>query len=423
MREPEVLALGMSLPGLGERAQAVGSLPSLGLLTLAGMVPAGWTVSYHDAPRATDALLHEVMSTRPTVVGISALTASANEAYGFAAKLRSEGCSVVMGGLHATVCAEEAKGHVDAVVAGDGEPVWHEVLRDAEAGRLRGVYRADRPFDLSKSPQPRLELLGPGKRPRYTVQTARGCPFACEFCGAQRLLGPYREKPVELVARELAAITSMRPKATIELADDNTFAGRGPYTSLLGALRDSGVRWFSECDWRIGERPEIVERLAESGCVQVLIGIEAFTHPYAGMGTKRAPEQRVMDAVACLQDAGVAVIGCFVVGADGDDVESVHALAEWLMDAPFADVQLTVQTPFPGTALRSRLEREGRILPDRGWEACTMFDVAYRPARMSAAELERAFRSAVSMVFAPEPATKRSAIRRRVWGARYGVGP
>lgn len=426
-REREMLRLGMTLPALARRAQAIGALPSLGLLTLAGMAPSHWSVSLHEAPSPCDqacreTLMHQICAQRPTLVAISALTASILDAYALADLLRDQGLQVVIGGLHVSMCPDEAKQHATSVVIGEGEPVWHEVLRDAERSQLRREYKANNAFDLGESPLPRFDLLNTATRPRYTLQTARGCPFACDFCGASRLLGSFREKPIERIKDELAAITRISPRAHIELADDNTFAGRRDPAPLLNAFKSSNVRWFTECDWRVGERPDVLARLAESGCVQLLVGVEALElSAFSGMGAKRAPLSRVMDALHNVQNAGIAVIGCFVVGTDHDDEHQLQLLAEWLLEAPLADVQLTVQTPFPGTALRARLAREGRLLPDRGWESCTLFDVAYQPAKMSVDALERSFRNLVSMIFAPEVAAKRDGIRERVWHARYGV--
>jgi hypothetical protein len=123
-----MLELGMALPGLSGRAAAIGALPALGLLTLAGMMPERWTVSYHEAAAVTDGLVQEIVGRRPTLVGISALTASILEAYALAARLRAEGIAVVIGGLHATACPHEAAGFAASVVVGDGEPVWPQVL-------------------------------------------------------------------------------------------------------------------------------------------------------------------------------------------------------------------------------------------------------------------------------------------------------
>lgn len=421
IREPEMLSLGMSLPGLQSRAEAVGALPALGLLTLAALTPQPWSLSYHEAPRITSELITTILSHRPTLVAISALTASILEAYTLADTLRAEGIKVAIGGLHATALPHEAATHADAVVIGDGEPVWQSLLADAHANSMRPHYRADAPFNLADAPLPRLDLLGARSRPRFTLQTSRGCPFACDFCGASRLLGSFREKPVANINAELRAIKSLDRHPTIELADDNTFAGRRDASALLSTLASHDVRFFTEGDWRIGERPDVLSKLADAGCAQLLVGIESLIHQHRGMGAKQAPLSRVIHAVNTIQSAGVPVIGCFIVGSDGETHESIAALADFLVDAPFADIQLTLLTPFPGTQLHQRLAREGRLLPDRTWSSYTLFDATFRPDHLSTDELESSFRNLVRMTFSAGPTARRAAIRREAWSRRYGA--
>ena len=417
VREAELLALGMSLPGLAARGKAIGELPALGLLTLAGMLSADWTSSYLPAARCDEELADRIAADQPTLVAISALTASIDEAYALCSSLRRRGLRTVLGGLHATACAEEGAEHADAVVIGSGELVWLDVLRDAAAGRLQRQYRPSRLPPSEFWPLPRFDLLGPAPS-RFTLQTARGCPLACDFCGASRLLGPFQEKPTGLIRRELAALRRLDSRPLIELADDNTFAGRRDPDELFAALADGGVRYFTECDWRIGERPEILAGLAASGCVQVLVGIESLVFRYPGMGAKQAELERVMTAVDRIQDAGVAVNGCFIVGADGETRDSLDRLAAFLLESQFADVQLTLQTPFPGTALRCRLQAAGRLLPERGWAYYTLFDVTYRPDALSVAELEAAFRGLLAIVFSREQTSRRTAIRKQILRGR-----
>jgi len=414
VREVEVTSLGMLPPGLQARAAAIMALPPLGVLTLAGMTPAPWTLSLHETQRVNDAAVEAIVRERPTLVAISALTASILEAYELARRLREQGVATLLGGLHVTACPDEAERHADAIVIGDGESVWHEVLCDVERNALQSRYRGAAPFDLSQAPLPRFDLAR-GERPRFTVQSSRGCPFACDFCAASRLLGPFRRKPAEQLRAELSAIREIDRRPFIELADDNTFAAGGPHLDLLTALAESGARWFTEADWRLGENPAVLRRLAASGCVQVLVGLESLVHEHQGMGAKRTSIARMMDAVASIQDAGVAVIGCFIVGSDGEDRESLDRLARFLEQDPCADAQVTLQTPFPGTELRARLEREGRLLPDRDWSHCTLFDITYRPDRMAPDELQRAFIDLLRHGFSAAQSTRRNEIRRAVW--------
>ncbi len=200
----------------------------------------------------------------------------------------------------------------------------------------------------------------------------------------------------------------------LELADDNTFAGERNIEHLFDALEESRLPYFTEADWRIGERPEVLAGLARSGCVQILMGIESLVFRYA-MGQKQADPSRMMDAVRAIQETGVAVNGCFIVGADGETRQSLDRLAEFILDSPLTEAQVTIQTPFPGTGLRDRLELEGRLLADRGWPHYTLLDVTFRPDCMTVEELEAGFRDVLARVFCAEASKRRNAIRREVW--------
>lgn len=414
VREDALRELGMTLPGLADRGAAIARLPALGVLTLAGMMPPGWTCSHHDTHAVGDELVEALAAEKPDLVAVSALTASVEEAYRLAGLLRQRGLRSVLGGLHATACPDEAARHFDVVVAGEGEAVWPRLLADVMSDNLDRVYQPSAPFDLGRAPVPRFDLLG-GRRPRFTLQTQRGCPLACEFCGASRLLGPFREKPVERLRDELAAITHLTPQPVVELADDNTFAGGRDPRPLFDVLAESGARYFTEVDWRIGERPEVLRGLAASGCVQVLVGLESLVFRHPGMGPKLAELRRMVAACEAIQAAGVAVIGCVIAGADGETRASLDRLTAFLCECPLADVQVTLQTPFPGTPLHRRLEKAGRLLADRGWSAYTLFDVTYEPVGMSVAELEAGFREVLTAAFSREQSKRRRRIRAETW--------
>jgi radical SAM superfamily enzyme YgiQ (UPF0313 family) len=415
IRSEKVLDLGMSLPGMRRRADALAEIPALGLLTLAGMTPPSWTISYHNAARWDEDLVGQIAATKPALVALSALTASIEEAYAFSSALRARKIPTAIGGLHATVCADEAAQHCDAVVVGEGEPVWRELLADAEAGSLRKFYRNERVFDLKLAPRPRFDLIAGRANRRWTLQTERGCPFSCDFCAASRLLGPFREKPVEKIQEELAEIGRYSEDVWLELADDNTFAGGRNAKELLQVLGDANLRYFTEVDWRIGERPEVLKHLAASGCVQVLVGIESLVFRYPGMGAKQGELDRIMDAVRAIQDAGVVVNGCFIVGAEGETEESLDRLVGFVLPSPLAEVQLTLQTPFPGTSLYRKQKSENRLIAERGWSYYTLFDVTYQPDFMSVASLEAGFERVCKAVFSPAASARRSELRKEIW--------
>ena len=149
--DAELLRLGLTLPGFVERSKTIASLPSLGLLTLAGMTPPEHECVYLEIEdvRKMDALPNSF-----DLVAISSFSAQMDEAYELGDRYREQRVPVVLGGLHVTALADEAAEHCDAVVIGEGESVWLDVLADAEAGRLKPVYRADGSFRLEDAPMP-----------------------------------------------------------------------------------------------------------------------------------------------------------------------------------------------------------------------------------------------------------------------------
>jgi radical SAM superfamily enzyme YgiQ (UPF0313 family) len=381
------------LPGFVERSKTIAALPSLGLLTLAGMT----------APH--EAVYVEVEDIRKLdrlpegfdLVAISSYSAQMAEAYSLADQYRARNVPVVLGGLHVTALPDEAAEHADAVVVGEGEPVWPTILRDADAGRLQARYQSDGRYPLDESPMPAFELLDLSKYNRLTVQASRGCPWHCEFCASSILLSPqYKQKPVERVLAEIDRIRSLWPRPFLELADDNAFVNKRYWRRLLAELRGRHVRWFAETDLSIHTDDELLSLMRDSGCAEVLIGLESpLEESLTGVELrsdwkrKRWPEYR--DAVRRIQSHGIRVNGCFVLGLDGHTPAVFDAVYDFAVQTELFDVQITIQTPFPGTPLYERLQRDGRLLYAGQWERCTLFDINYRPEPMTVEELRAGF--------------------------------
>jgi radical SAM superfamily enzyme YgiQ (UPF0313 family) len=389
--DPELTALGLTLPGFVERKRVVASLPSLGLLTLAGLTPDRIDCRYVDVPE---------LRPRPwvpgeyDVVAISSFSAQIHEAYELADRYRAIGTRVVLGGLHVTAVPNEAMAHADAIVIGEGEPVWRQVIADLDQDRLQPVYDArHQAFDLAEAPMPRFDLLDIDRYNRLTVQTQRGCPHNCEFCAASiRLASGFKVKPVEKVIAEIQRIKTLWRHPFIEFADDNTFVNRAHGRRLLRRLAREGVRWFTETDVSVADDAELLGLMRDSGCAQVLIGFEAAAPgPLRGLELRGDWKARRFDryraAIDRIQAHGITVNGCFVLGLDGSGPEVFDEVAQFVADSGLYEVQITVLTPFPGTPLYERLRREGRLLRPGAWELCTLFDVNFEPSSMTAAEL------------------------------------
>lgn len=408
---PELAALGVTLPGFVRRGRVIASLPSLGLLTVAGLTPPGHEVTYLEV----DAL--DTVTDWPEfdLVGISSLTARIEDAYVVAARYRARGTRVVMGGLHITALPEEALAHCDAVVVNGAEGAWPQVVRDAAAGRLQRRYvgATDGVFAPPLYAEPRFDLLAGRAYNRVTVQTSRGCPRACEFCGASLLITRrFNQKPVAQVLAEIRAAKRSFRQPFFEFADDNTFLDRRWGRELLTALRGEELHWFTETDVSVAEDAGLCDLLVESGCRQLLIGMESPTaDDLAGLDPaewKRRQAPRYRRVIDTLQARGVSVNGCFILGLDAHTPEVFGLVRNFVRESGLAEVQCTVLTPFPGTPLYARLAREGRLLTEQFWSGCTLFDVNYRPARMSVAELESGLRWLFSELYSqPETALRK----------------
>jgi radical SAM superfamily enzyme YgiQ (UPF0313 family) len=393
---PELTAMGLTLPGFVERSRVIASLPSLGLLTLAGATPQEVDLEYVDVP---DVLPAPWLPGEFDVVALSSFSAQIKEAYELADRYRAAGTRVILGGLHVTAVPEEAATHADAIVLGEGEPLWPRVIDDLRNGELNPVYDARGiRFNLENAPTPRFELLDIAKYNRLTVQTQRGCPFDCEFCAASIRISPgFKVKPVRKVLEEIRRIKSLWPRPFIEFADDNTFADKRHGRELLRALAPEQVRWFTETDVSVADDLEMLALMRDSGCAQLLIGFEAPARKQLERLEQKANWKarqfdRYRNAIERIQSFGISVNGCFILGLDGAGPESFDQVFQFVRESDLYEVQITVQTAFPGTPLYTRLEQEGRLLRPGAWELCTLFDVNFRPTDMSVQELEQGLR-------------------------------
>ncbi|HLP77423.1 MAG TPA: radical SAM protein [Candidatus Paceibacterota bacterium] len=414
----ELTKLGLTLPGFVDRNKIIASLPSLGLLTLAGMTPDRFGVEYHEI---ADLEKLPELPDHFDLVAISTFTAQIKEAYAVADFYRAKGIPVVMGGITVSSLPQEAKDHCTSVVIGEGEPLWPEVLRDLENGGLKPFYVRTPPgqFDLADAPMPRFDLLNPEKYNRLTVQTSRGCPHHCEFCASSILLTPrYKVKPVGKVIAEIREVKKFWPRPFIEFADDNSFVHREHYKQLLRELEKENVRWFTEADVRVAEDDELLGMMRDSGCQQVLIGLESPRRSSLnGIELKHNWKAERLDsyreAIAKIQSYGITVNGCFILGLDADTVEVFDDVFEFVRDSALYEVQVTFLTAFPGTPLYHRLHREGRIIQDKAWELCTLFDVNFRPASMTVAQLQSGFLGLVKRLYSAEETSERRAKFKR----------
>lgn len=387
-----------------EHGHEVNFVPPITGIHLAALTPAPHRVRvFHQQvdplPLQTDADL----------VALSFFSGFAPEAYRLAQHFKAQGKQVVAGGPHATFWPEEALAHgFDAVVVGEAESVWAEMLADAEQKKLKPIYHGQ-PLPLEGMPTPRYDLLSSRFFVRRVVQATRGCPFSCAFCSVPSVNPGFRVRPIAEVLQDIRyeAFPHWWQRQVVWFWDDNLTAKRAYVKELLKAMIPLKRWWLTQASMDIANDPELLQLMRASGCIGVFFGIESFGADSLREANKRqnkAAEYR--ERIDALHRHGIAVMAGFIAGFDGDSPEAIVEMAHHLyavgVDVPF----LSVLTPYKGTPLYDKLEQDGRIL-ERGWQYYNGYNVAFRPQQMSPEGLLQAHRALWRTAFSPFYAAKR----------------
>jgi len=353
----------------------------LGLLAVAGLTPPVWEISIID--ENLDAPDYEAMP-RPDLVGITAFTSQANRAYELAGEFRRRGVPVVMGGIHASMCLDEARRHADSVVTGEAESIWAQVLEDARQGRLQPVY-AGQHVNMADIPPARHDLLTSGYA-FGSIQTTRGCPLDCSFCSVSAFNGyRYRQRPIAKVVEEFRMI---REKLVL-IVDDNLIGTSVKHLARAKDLFRAMIRaklrkkWICQLTINMGDDEELLALAAKAGCKGVFIGFESPTaEGLAEIGKKFniLKDRDLRASVRRIQRHGIGVVGSFIMGLDTDRRGIGERIAEAADDYGVDILNALFLTPLPGTRLWDQMKDQGRIAADAfpgDWDYFTLsFPVA-----------------------------------------------
>ncbi len=347
-------------PNLSDRRSA-DALEPLAFAILARLTPADVDLAL------IDERLEPVCYDEPTdLVALTVETYTAKRAYQIASRYRGRGVPVVMGGYHPTFLPEEAMEFADAVVVGDAEGLWEQVVRDARASRLRRLYRqpTEPPF-AGLSPD-RTLFRGKRYRPIPLVQYSRGCRFACDFCSIHAFYGAsVRRRPVAEVVEEIEALG----RRHVCFVDDNIFVDRGAAEALFRALIPLRIRWSCQVSLDIAGHPALLDLMQRSGCLTALVGFESLDARNLRQMRKawNLKDRTYVAAVERFRDHGIMVHGQFVFGYDHDTVDSFDVAVEFALRSRLFLAGFNTLTPTPGTRLYDRLRAEKRLLFERWW--------------------------------------------------------
>jgi radical SAM superfamily enzyme YgiQ (UPF0313 family) len=401
--------------------------PTLSLASIAAVTPPEWDVALlDDNSESID------YTSDADIIALTAMTPQAPRAYQIADEFRRRGKSVVMGGFHASNLPDEALDHVDAVVVGEGELSWPKLLDDFSRDTLQRLYHSQAPVGMDEIPMARREIFA-GKRYLLTntIQTTRGCPFDCEFCSVTAFYGrTYRKRPVSDVLAELEQLR--KKNSFLFFVDDNLVADRRYALELFSGMKGMGFKWLSHSPIDFAADRELMKAAGESGCYGMFVGFESLNQEsLAAMGKVTNRSGSYLEDAKAFRDNGIGILGSFVLGYDGDTPAIFEQLLHFCEDARLEAAIFPLLTPYPGTAVRRRLEAEGRIISN-DWRDYDMEHVNFQPKGMTVEQLSkgyewlnRSFYSFSSMyrrifklhrslqVFGPMNVGFRAAIRRK----------
>ncbi|MGD2268805.1 MAG: radical SAM protein [Desulfobacterales bacterium] len=343
------------------------TLPPLSILYLAGLTPAE-----HDV-KIVDECVQTIDFDEPVdIVGITSMTFTAKRAYQIADEFRKRNVKVIIGGIHASSLVEEALGHADTVVIGEADDLWENVLQDASNGKLKRTYMNNAKVALDNLPSPRFDLLDatryvrlPFRRsPILPVQTARGCPYNCEFCSVSKFWGnKIRFRPIKDIINEIH-----RSKAdTIFFTDDNFVADSKRTLELCDALSHLKIKYICQIDSLAFKKLETMRALKKSGCFMAFVGFESiYENNLKNVKKDFNKPNNYSRLIKMLHSNKINVYASIIFGFEKDSPEKVRETVKFFIHQKVGLASFFRLTPLPNTRLFERLDEKG-LLIDRKW--------------------------------------------------------
>jgi len=378
----EIWATGMKMDIQG----GVSYIPRLAPMILAALTPQEHSFKYIDE----DHELVDFDKVDADLIAITGMTTQAMRGYQLADEFRSKGYTVVIGGIHASSCPEEAALHADAVCTGEADGYWKIMLEDAQKGELKKFYNAKDYPQPEEIISPRVDVINHSLYTTFPIQATKGCPFSCEFCCIKLTSGnKHRRKPIEQVVAEIKELEKYNTgvyKKRYHFVDDNLYVNREYTIELLKAMIPLNIQWTGMGSSNIAQDDEILKLIAESGCRVFYIGFESITEASLKEVNKNNKVEDYKLIAQKLIEFGIISAGYFIMGFDNDDETSVKRTVDFAIENRIINPYFSILTPLPSTPLYERMKDK---IFDTDWRHYGSLKCVYKPEKMTPEQLEK----------------------------------
>lgn len=355
----------------------------LTIATLVGLTPSSVEIAYYD-----ERLEPIDFDAATDLAAITVETYTAKRAYEIAAEYHARGVRTLLGGYHVTLLPDEAQQYADSILVGYAEPLWEQVVRDAEKGLLQRRYTQNKtqPYEYG---MPRRDLFV--SKPYFKLsclETGRGCPLRCNFCSiAAATNSHYQGRSTESIVAEIAALRNRN----VFFVDDNFVGSLKHARELCRAITPLKINWVGQGTLNMARDEKLLEIMAESGCAGMLIGFESLRHDTLALMDKKL--NVVMGdyetLIKRLHRYGIGLYGTFIFGYDSETAVDTLRTAEAAIEFGLFIAAFNHLLPFPGTPLYEQFRQEGKLTDEQWWLSPTFRfgDVPFDPKNMTAQEL------------------------------------
>jgi len=321
------------------------------------------------------------------LVALTVETFTAKRAYQISMQYHHRGIPVVMGGYHPTLQPEETLQFANSIVIGDAENVWADVIEDVRKRNLRRMYKSRYP-SLDRMRLDYTIFKGKRYKPMALIQFGRGCRFNCDFCSIHAFYGSnMRRRPIDQVVKEIELVG----RKYMLFTDDNLFTDVPTARELFTTLKSLGIHWACQISLDVAAHRELVQLMARSGCMAVIVGFESTIEDNLRQMRKswNSKYGTYEELIKVFHDRGIMVYGTFVFGYDYDTVDSFEIGLDFALRNKLFLANFNPLTPTPGATLYERLHRENRLIHDPWWlhPDYRYGESMFHPKQMSAQQL------------------------------------